>query len=300
MSNSTTSSTPLSSPFVESPGSEKRFTLDDFEFGKILGKGKLGRVYCVKHKESGLVVALKAMNKQELIDLRLEKNFRREIEIQSKLHHPNITRLYTWFHDHVNVYLVLEFSLYGELYHHLKQAKRFDNALASYYIYQVTQALIYLHRKNIIHRDLKPENIMLSLDNVIKLSDFGWSVQQHQDKPHYQSNPTRRITLCGTLDYLPPEMVESKPHDKSVDIWALGILTYEFLVGKPPFEEASKDATHQRISKGDIRFPNYVDHDAVDLIRKLLHKVPEKRLSLKSVLNHRWIMKHKPNWPTKK
>ena len=312
VSSSTSSSTTSSSSSSHtSPKPQQQLTLDDFEFGKILGKGKLGRVYCVKHKQLGLIFALKVMSKSEIMNLKLEKSLRREIEIQSNLYHINITRLYSWFHDSINIYLLLEYSIEGELYTHLKKLKRFDNIMASNYIFQITQALIFLHQRGIIHRDLKPENIMVSLDNQLKLSDFGWSVQinqnqnqnqihnqtQTQKTPHQKKQKQKRLTICGTLDYLPPEMIESKSHDFSVDIWALGILCYELLVGKPPFEAINRNITYEKIAKVDIKYPSNLDVDAIDLISKLVVKDPNKRLSLKEVLNHNWIIKNKPKWP---
>lgn len=94
----------------------------------------------------------------------------------------------------------------------------------------MADALAYLHRKHVIHRDIKPENLLLGVNGELKIGDFGWSV-------HAPGN--RRTTLCGTLDYLPPEMVEGREHTEKVDLWALGVLTYEFLVGVPPFEDLS-------------------------------------------------------------
>jgi aurora kinase len=123
-------------------------------------------------------------------------------------------------------------------------------------------ALAYLHRKHVIHRDIKPENILVSVTGEIKISDFGWSV-------HAPSQ--RRTTLCGTLDYLPPEMVEGRDHNEKVDLWSLGVLAYEFLVGNPPFEELSGyGATYKRIARVDLKIPDFVSAEARDLITKVL------------------------------
>ncbi|KAI3403043.2 IPL1 [Candida oxycetoniae] len=314
-------------------------SFEDFEIGRTLGKGKIGQVYLAKHLPSDHLVALKIMNKKLIMKHGIERNFRREVEIQSQLNHENITRLYTWFHDSINVYLVLEYSIGGELYNLLKSRKRFTNQLASCYIYQITHALSYIHQRGIIHRDLKPENIMVSKNNsVVKLSDFGWSAYTHTHIPNLNpaasasasasaasasasasasaattitASPSslvatpppsatfanRRNTFCGTIDYLPPEMIEKQPHDKAVDIWAMGVLIYEFLVGKPPFEEIDASATYRRIVRVDLKFPKWIDPDARDLIIKLLRKRPSERLSLNEVFRHPWILKNKCHWP---
>lgn len=234
-----------------------------FEIGKPLGKGKFGRVYLAREREHGFVCALKVLYKSELQQGRVEKQVQREIEIQSNLRHPNILKLYGHFHDTNRIFLILEFAGRGELYKHLRKETRFAEWKAAQYIAQMANALRYLHRKHVIHRDIKPENILVGIHGEIKISDFGWSV-------HAPS--CRRKTYCGTLDYLPPEMIVSRnpdnSYDEKVDLWSLGVLTYEFLVGEAPFEDTPVMTT-RRIARGDMRVPLFVSSEAADLIRKV-------------------------------
>ena len=250
-----------SGPMPKELGAPIDFNLAMFDIAKPLGKGKFGRVYLVREKRSGFVCALKVLHKSELVQSKIEKQVRREIEIQSNLRHPNILRLYGHFHDTHRIFLILEFAGQGELYKLLRKKGRFSDAKASEYISQMANALAYLHKKHVIHRDIKPENILVGLSGEIKISDFGWSVHAPN---------SRRNTLCGTLDYLPPEMVEGKDHNEKVDIWSLGVLSYEFLCGSPPFEDLSGyGATYKRIAKVDLHFPDYVTPEAKDFIQKV-------------------------------
>lgn len=205
---------------------------DDFELGCPLGRGKFGRVYVAREKKTHFMIALKVLFKSEVIKGHIEKQIGHEIEIQSRLRyaditqisielhiwvdfdlqfpnfliqfllfhrHPNILRLYTYFYDDSRIYLALELASEGELYRHLQLSPngRFTEDRSARYTYQVADALHYCHLNNVIHRDLKPENLLLSVGDQVKLSDFGWSI-------HTLSNS--RKTMCGTLDYLPPEM----------------------------------------------------------------------------------------------
>lgn len=266
----------------------KDLTLNDFDIGKKLGKGKFGKVYCVKHKLSGFICALKVMDKNEIIQYNVQKQFRREVEIQSFLNHKNLTQLYGYFYDDKRVYLLMEYLYNGELYKLLREKGPFNDIIASYYVYQMADALKYMHDRKIIHRDLKPENILIGFNNTVKLTDFGWSI----------INPTgnKRKTLCGTIDYLSPELINSKEYDNQVDVWALGVLTYELVSGSPPFEEDTKELTYKRIVKGDLKFPPNVSKDAQDLITKLLRHDPSQRIPLSQVICHPWIEKNKPFW----
>ena len=197
--------------------------------------------------------------------------------------HPNILRLYGYFYDATRIYLILEFAAKGELYKELQKCGRFDEKRSAKYIRSLAAALLYCHTKHVIHRDIKPENLLLDMKGDLKIADFGWSVHAPN---------SRRTTLCGTLDYLPPEMIEQKPHDSNVDVWSLGVLMYEFLVGSPPFEAQGHHETYRKISKVDITYPSHISAEAKDLISKLLVKDPSSRMALGDVESHPWITSH--------
>ncbi|XP_017650570.1 aurora kinase B isoform X3 [Nannospalax galili] len=145
---------------------------------------------------------------------------------------------------------------------------------------ELADALMYCHKKKVIHRDIKPENLLLGLQGELKIADFGWSV-------HAPS--LRRKTMCGTLDYLPPEMIEGRMHNEKVDLWCIGVLCYELMVGNPPFESPTHNETYRRIVKVDLKFPTSVPMGAQDLISKLLKHNPSDRLPLAQVAAHPWV-----------
>ncbi|BAT97783.1 hypothetical protein LR48_Vigan07g162500 [Vigna angularis] len=263
---------------------ERQWCLSDFEIGKPLGKGKFGRVYVARERKSKFVVALKVISKEQLEKYKIHHQLRREMEIQYSLKHPNVLRLYGWFHDSENVFLILEYAHNGELYKELSRKGHFSEQQAATYILSLTKALAYCHDKHVIHRDIKPENLLLDHEGRLKIADFGWSVQSR----------SKRHTMCGTLDYLAPEMVENKAHDYAVDNWTLGILCYEFLYGAPPFEADSQVDTFKRIMKVDLSFPStpYVSSEAKHLISRLLVKDSSRRLSLQRIMEHPWIIKN--------
>ena len=264
----------------------QRWSLKDFEIGKPLGRGKFGSVYLAREKRSKYIVAIKVLQKSQLLKAGVEHQLRREIEIQSHLRHRNILRMYGYFYDAKRIYLILEYSPGGELYKRLTAKGRFSEKVSARYISDLSMALQYCHLKHVIHRDIKPENLLIGAYQEVKIADFGWSVH---------APTSRRNTLCGTLDYLPPEMVEGREHDEQVDVWSLGVLLYEFLVGNPPFEAEGHSATYRRISRVDLRFPRGIPEDAQDLIRRLLVKDPSKRMSLSSIPTHPWILRHLKN-----
>jgi len=191
--------------------------------------------------------------------------------------------MFGWFHDDKKIYLILEYAPQGELYAKLRKAGRFNDEVAANLMYQMIDALEFCHEKNVIHRDIKPENILLGYFGELKIADFGWSV-------HAPSS--RRRTMCGTIDYLPPEMVQHKQYNEKVDHWCIGVLAYEFLCGKPPFEHDDQHVTYRRIMEVNYSFPDHIDPLAKDFIQGLLQKNPEQRMSLSEAKNHPWIQKY--------
>ena len=170
---------------------------------------------------------------------------KKELEIQWRLRHPNVIRLYGYFYDEKNIYVVLEYAQHGNLYQRLKREKCFVEDKARHIIRQIVHALIYMQDRNVIHRDIKPENILImDLEKMhVKLCDFGWSTHTIDE---------RRMTFCGTVDYVAPELIYQEPYDEKIDIWAVGILTYELLTGAAPFTGTSDNHTYSNITGLDL------------------------------------------------
>ncbi|VDM54108.1 unnamed protein product [Angiostrongylus costaricensis] len=293
----------------------RTWVIDDFDVGRPLGRGKFGSVFLARSKEEKVVVALKAhilaplwlpqhhysgipmwffsrtiqvLFKDQLKKHNVMHQVKREIEIQYHLKHPNILRLKGYFHDQQRVYIILEFAEGGELHSRMKKKGKLDEHEAAKYVRQLADALSYCHAKRVIHRDIKPENILLDKNRNLKaryntclIADFGWAVV---------SAHSRRETICGTLDYLPPEMINGDTYDHTVDNWAIGVLLFEMLVGRPPFEFRDKSETFSAIMTCSLVIPRCVSEGPSELIRRLVVKEPSMRLSLSGVLSHRWVV----------
>ena len=264
---------------------EPFFKLEDFELGQRLGGGRYGQVFVALYRPEQFVCALKIISKSELVRLNAVLLLKREVEIQSRLRHENILRLYGHFFDERHAYLILEFAQQGNLYRALKRILVFPEQKVAKIIAALTKALAYLKSKNIIHRDVKPENILLNHHGVPKLSDFGWAVHTINE----------RKSICGTLDYLAPEMVCQKPYSGEIDVWAVGVLTFELLTGKPPFECEKTDEQYSKIRNGAYSWPEKikVSDEAKFFVNLCLQIDPEKRIKIEDVLKSPWFIKNK-------
>lgn len=261
----------------------KNWTLDDFELGAPLGAGQFGQVWLVREKVKKYILALKIIPKTIIKETDSYRQLRRELEIHTKLRSPYILRCYGYFHDKQNIYLILEYASNGELFNLLANQGKFDEKTVANYIYQVLHAIRTMHEQNIIHRDLKPENILIGCDNKLRIADFGWSVCNKDRK---------RKTFCGTQEYLCPEMIDRNVHNEKVDMWCVGILTYELLVGNTPFEmpnRTTRDA-YRKIKSLEYDIPMFLTEQAKSFIKRLLVAECSKRPSVDEMLNDSWIV----------
>ena len=236
----------------------KRMKLGDYESFQTLGAGSFGRVKLAKNKITNQWVALKLLKKAEIIRLKQVDHLINEATILSNMSHPFIVSMDGFSQDERYLYLVLEFVSGGELFTYLRRIGKLTAAHGAFYGAQVTSMFEYLHSMNICYRDLKPENLLIASDGNLKLTDFGFA----------KVVESRTYTLCGTPEYLAPEILLNKGHSKPVDWWTLGILIYEMNAGIDPFSDEDPMAIYQKILKGKIKFPRDFDKFISSFIQK--------------------------------
>ncbi|CAG8437068.1 10505_t:CDS:10 [Ambispora gerdemannii] len=244
-----------------------KFRLSDFSICRTLGTGSFGRVHLVQSKRNSKYYAMKVLKKAEVVRLKQVEHTNNEKRVLEQVNHPFLVNLWGSFQDNANLYMVMDYVVGGELFSVLRKAKRFPDHVAKFYAAEVLLAFEYLHSKDIIYRDLKPENLLLERNGHIKITDFGFA----KHVPH------RTWTLCGTPDYLAPEIIQSKGYGKAVDWYSLGILMFEMLAGYPPFYDEDPMRLYEKILHGRIKYPAYFDPAAKDLIKRLLTADLSKR-----------------------
>ena len=244
----------------------------DFDEMKVLGKGSFGKVLLVRYKKNQKLYAMKILKKAVIMKNNEEIHTKTERKILAKINHPFIVSLYFAFQDEKKLYLITEFMQGGELFYHLHRERFFSNERTQFYAAEIVLALDHLHKNNCIYRDLKPENVLLDKDGHIKLADFGLS------KIMLEKNKAKAFTLCGTPDYLAPEILEDKGYDKTVDWWSLGALIYEMLVGYSPFKMKKGEQLNIEKYKEPVPLYNHFTPEAKMIITDLLVVEPSKRL----------------------
>lgn len=252
---------------------------------KFLGKGGFARVYEFNCLDNRKVQAAKIICKDQLTKQRRRQKLMSEIKIHKSLSHPNIVGFEHFFEDSENVYILLEICTNQSLSELLRRRKRLTELETQCYMLQIISALMYIHSRNVIHRDLKIGNLFISEKMEIKLGDFGLA-----SKLDYEGQ--KKKTICGTPNYIAPEVLDSKcGHGLEVDIWALGVILYTLLIGRPPFETNDVKKTYGLIKVNAYSFPDHVSisKEAKSLITQILKLDPSRRPSLNEILEHEFF-----------
>eukprot|EP01130_Rhizamoeba_saxonica_P015430 TRINITY_DN691_c0_g2_i3.p1 TRINITY_DN691_c0_g2~~TRINITY_DN691_c0_g2_i3.p1 ORF type:complete len:440 (+),score=112.98 TRINITY_DN691_c0_g2_i3:44-1363(+) len=262
-----------SPPEEDTTESIDKVGVDDFHQLRVIGKGSFGRVVLVKKIDTGTVYAMKILNKHTIIERNEVEHTISERSILTRLRHPFLMKLHYSFQTPDKLYFVMDYVNGGELFYHLQKDKCFPEVRVKFYAAEIVAGLEYLHNNGIIYRDLKPENLLLTSTGHMMMTDFGLS------KEGMFSDQERATTFCGTPEYLAPEILNIEPYGKGVDWWSFGTLVYEMLTGLPPFYSEDVQTMYSRIQTENLEIPETIGSDAADLLKKLLVRNPEERLT---------------------
>lgn len=248
-----------------------KLTFHDFEKLKVLGKGSFGEVLLVKLKANSKYYAMKILTKKNVKLRHQEVHTKAERDLMVRINCPFIVSIKFAFQDATNLYIITEFMQGGEMFFHMHREKRFDDDKTKFYVVEMVLAIEFMHKNKMLYRDLKPENIMVDKNGHIKLTDFGLSKMVKKTKE-------KAFTICGTPQYLAPEVLSDDGYDNSVDWWSLGCVMYEMLTGTAPFKIPRGSYLSADLYKKKVNIPDYITPEAKDLIKQLLVPNPKKRL----------------------
>ncbi|XP_036382602.1 serine/threonine-protein kinase PLK2b [Megalops cyprinoides] len=250
--------------------------------GKVLGKGGFAKCYELTDLATGKVYAAKIIPHSRVSKPHQREKIDREIELHKALHHKHIVHFYQHFEDKDNIYILLEYCSRRSLAHILKARKVLTEPEVRYYLRQIVSGMRYLHEHEILHRDLKLGNFFVSESMELKVGDFGLAAR-------LEPLSNRRKTICGTPNYLSPEVLNKQGHGCESDVWALGCVMYTMLLGRPPFETTNLKETYRCIKEARYSLPSTLSLPARQLIASMLSRNPQDRPSLDEILRHEFF-----------
>lgn len=249
----------------------KRVDLSSFLTLSVIGKGSYAEVLLVRNKKDNKLYAMKCIKKKTIALEKQETHIMTERNVLIAMKgQPFFVKVHATFQTEKCLYFVLDYCPGGELYRILRRYRHFSERETQFYAAQLVLAIEMMHNKNILYRDLKPENVLIDSDGYIKITDFGLS------KQNVEKNEAKSI--CGTPEYIAPEIIRKKAYGKPVDWWTLGAFIYEMLVGTPPFYVSNRHDLFQHIKHDDPKYPFYFSSNLKSLLEGLLEKNPDKRL----------------------
>jgi serine/threonine protein kinase len=257
----------------DAPDSEKRKPcIDDFAMIRVLGQGSYGKVVLVRKKDTEVMYAMKVLKKGDVVRKRQVERTKIERRVLGYVEHPFLMKLHYAFQTGHKLYLVLDYCPGGELFFHLSRFKRFPEGVVRFYAAELVMALKHLHENGIIYRDIKPENVLLDRDGHLKLGDFGLA------KDNVTEATQGAQSVCGTPEYMAPEVINKSGHGTAVDWWGLGMLMYEMLTGLPPWYTKDRQKLFERLRSAPLQIPKSLSPQAAGIISGLLTRNPMKRL----------------------
>lgn len=273
---------PTNSKLLEIPDEleSKSINIHSFNLITVLGKGSFGKVLLMEKKDTKKLYAIKTIQKQKLYNAKKKDHAMIERTVLAQLTSPFVVKLYYAFQSSLKLYLVLDFMQGGDLYYHLHHHKYFSEEVARFFAAEILLALQDLHMNNILYRDLKPENVLMDANGHVKLADFNLAKKTEE----------RSTTICGTPEYISPEILKGSPHGREVDFWGFGCILYEMIEGKSPFYSSNYNNLFSKIVNGKFAFTEKFSVTAKDLISQLLAVSLKVRLvSIEKVKNHEFF-----------
>ena len=259
--------------------------LKDYTFIKDIGEGNFGKVKLSTLNSTKEKFAIKILDKEKLKSQTKSTLFN-EIQIISKLKHPNIIYVEKILEDEKNYYIIMEYCEKGELFDYIVEQEKLNPIEASIFFYQLINGVEYIHKKGFAHRDLKPENLLLTKEKILKIIDFGLC---------HDFNERKLLkTKCGSPSYAAPEILKGYPYDGfKTDIWCCGIILYAMLCGYLPFDGDDNQEIFQSIVECEPEFPDFLEDDSINLLIWLLNPEPRERITIEEIKLHPFYLKGK-------